>query len=67
MSSTGPEEVSLESFRMLAELAGLGMTEQELEELKPIYDLHYEYIKKLHSINLGAEEMVVFFEPDWRT
>ena len=65
MSSTGPEEVSLESFRMLAELAGLGMTEQELEELKPIYDLHYEYIKKLHSINLGAEEMVVFFEADW--
>ena len=65
MSSTGPEEVSLESFRMLAELAGLGMTEQELEELKPIYDLHYEYVKQLHSLNLGAEEMAVSFQPDW--
>ncbi len=67
MSSTGPEEVSLESFRMLAELAGLGMTEQELEELKPLWDLHYEYVKQLHSLDLGTEETAVFFEPDWRT
>ena len=67
MSSTGPEEVSLESFRMLAELAGLGMTEQELEELKPLWDLHYEYVKQLHSLDLGAEETAVSFEANWRT
>ncbi len=65
MSSSVPEEVSLERFKMLAELAGLGMTDQEMEDLKPLYDLHYEYVKQLHSLNFGAEESAVSFQPDW--
>ena len=65
MTSTSDPEVSLEQFRIMAELAGLGMTQQELEELKPLYDLYLPYINQLHSLDLGAEEIALSFHPDW--
>ena len=49
----------------MAELAGLGMTQQELEELKPLYDLYLPYINQLHSLDFGAEEIAVSFHADW--
>lgn len=58
-------EVSLEEFRFMANRAGLGLNEQELVELKPIYDLYAAYAAQLHTINFGAEEMVTEFHPDW--
>ena len=58
-------EVSIEEFRFMADRAGLGLNDQELEELKPIYDLYAAYAAQLHAINFGAEEMVVEFHPDW--
>ena len=58
-------EVSMEEFRLMADRAGLGLTDQELEDLKPIYDLYAAYAAQLHDINFGAEEMVVEFHPDW--
>ncbi len=58
-------EVSMEEFRLMAERAGLGLKEGELEELKPIYDLYAAYAAQLHTINYGPEEMVVEFRPDW--
>ena len=65
MSSTGDQEVSLEYFRLMAGQAGLGMTQAELEELKPLYDLYYKYVNELHSIDFGAEEIALSFVPDW--
>ena len=69
MSSTGnqedSQEVSIERLKIMAELAGLNMTEQEVEELKPLYDLHLQYARQLHAIDLGAEEIAVSFEADW--
>ena len=58
-------EVSMEEFRQMAERAGLGLTEQDLEDVKPIYELYAAYAARLHDINFGAEEMVVQFHPDW--
>jgi hypothetical protein len=58
-------EVSMEEFRLMAGRAGLGLNEEELEELKPIYELYADYAAQLHTINFGAEEMVVEFHPDW--
>ena len=65
MSSTGNQEVSLERLNMMAELAGLNMTDQEVEDLKPLFDLHHQYANQLHAIDLGAEEIAVSFEADW--
>ncbi len=58
-------EVSMEEFRLMADRAGLGLNDNDLEELKPIYDLYAAYAAQLHAINFGAEEMVVEFHPDW--
>ena len=60
-----PKDISIEEFKLMTELAGLGMDEAELEELKPIYDMYAEYARQLHTIDFGAEEMVVEFHPDW--
>ncbi|GIT02554.1 MAG: hypothetical protein CM1200mP27_11790 [Chloroflexota bacterium] len=48
----------------MADRAGLGMDQSELEHLKPIYELYMEYTAMVHSINFGSEEMVVEFHPD---
>jgi|TARA_B100001750_G_C14895071_1_gene297026 hypothetical protein len=57
-------EVSMEEFKLMADRAGLGMDQSELEHLKPIYELYMEYTAMVHSINFGSEEMVVEFHPD---
>lgn len=65
MSSSTNREVSLERLKQMAEMAGLNMTDQEVEEIKPLFDLHLQYANQLHDIDLGAEEIAVSFEADW--
>ena len=73
MSSTGnqeipqevTQEVTLERLKIMADLAGLNMTDKEVEDLKPLYDLHLQYANELHAIDLGAEEIALSFEADW--
>ena len=60
-----PGETSMEEFKMMADRAGLGMDQQELDDLKPIYEMYAAYARQLHTLSLGAEEMVVEFRPDW--
>ena len=57
-------EVSMEEFKFMADRAGLGMDQAELEHLKPIYELYMQYTAMVHSINFGSEEMVVEFHHD---
>ena len=58
-------EMSMDEFRLLADRARIGMSQQELLELKPIYDMYAQYADQLHDIDLRSEEMVVEFHPDW--
>lgn len=58
-------DVSMDEFRLMAQRAGLAMEREELDELKPIYDLYAAYAAQLHTLNQGAEEMAVEFHPDW--
>ena len=60
-----PKDITIEEFKLMTDLAGLGMDQDELEELKPIYDLYAEYAMQLHTLEFGATEMVVEFRPDW--
>ena len=57
-------EISMQEFKLMADRAGLGMNEAELDHLKPIYELYMEYTAMMHSIEFGSEEMVVEFHPD---
>ena len=63
MPETG--EMSMEEFKLMADRAGLGMSQEELDDLKPIYEIYAAYALQLHTLSLGAEEMVVEFRPDW--
>ena len=63
MPDTG--EVSMEEFKLMADRAGLGMRQDELDALKPIYELYAAYARELHTLSFGSEEMVVEFHPDW--
>lgn len=65
MATPRDEAVTSEEFRRMAEMAGLGMSQDELDALKPLYELYSPYIKLLHSIEFGAEEIGVTFHPDW--
>ena len=58
------QQISMEEFKFMADRAGLGMNQAELDHLKPIYELYLGYMAMLHSINFGSEEMVVEFHPD---
>ena len=59
------DQTSMEEFKLMADRAGLGMSQEELDELKPIYEMYAAYAQQLHTLSFGAEEMVVEFHPDW--
>ena len=65
MSTPPSEGISLEEFRLMAERAGLGLTQDELAELMPLYELYLPHIKLLHSVDLGTEEIGVAFHAGW--
>ena len=56
--------ISMEEFKFMADRAGLGMDQEELDHLKPMYELYMEYTAQVHSIDFGPEEMVLEFHPD---
>ena len=64
MAEDSSPEISMEEFRFMAGRAGLGMDQEELDHLKPIYELYLQYTALVHSIDFGSEEMVVEFHPD---
>ena len=43
-------KISMEEFKYIADRAGLGMDQTELDDLKPIYELYMEYTAMMHSI-----------------
>ena len=65
MATEEQESVTRDDFKRMTELAGLGLRPEELEELKPLYELYAQYIKTLHSIDFQAEEIGMTFHPDW--
>jgi len=65
MATSGQQGINAEEFAMMTRLAGLNMRPDEIEELKPMYDLYQEYIRLVHSIDFKAEEIGLTFHPDW--
>ena len=57
--------MTLEEFKLLTERAGLGLSADELEELKPLYERYFAHVELLHSIDFQAEEIALTFHPDW--
>ena len=62
MSET--EGLSMEEFRARVAAAGLELTKDELESLKPLFDLQAGRVAKIHELDLGAEDLAVVFRPE---
>lgn len=60
-----PAEMSIDELQQLAYRAGLGMSREEVEAIKPVYDMYAAYARMCHEVEFGATEMVVEFHPDW--
>lgn len=65
MTTPGGDIVTPEEFKLMSDRAGLGMSQEELDELKPLYDLYTLYLQQIHSVDLQAEDMGVTFHPEW--
>ena len=61
MATAGESQGSLEEFRRLVERAGLDLQPDELEALKPIYELYRQHLEVLHSVDMEAEEVGLTF------
>ncbi len=59
------ESISMDAFRVLADRARLGLTTEELESLKPMYDHFARQTAVLSDLELDAEDMALRFPPDW--
>ncbi len=64
MASENKPKISMEGFKLMADRAGLGMDQAELEHLKRIFELCMEYTAMMHSKEFGPKEMVVEYQPD---
>jgi hypothetical protein len=59
------EGVALDQLRVLAERAGLRLTDAELAALKPMYDHYARGIAALFDVDLEAEDLAVMYTPSW--
>ena len=56
-------EISTEDFRVLVERAGLNLTAEELESLKPMYESYARQAAFLRELELASEDLAVAFSP----
>ncbi len=57
-------EAPLDTLRAVAERAGLRLSDDELRELKPVYDRYAVEAARLHEAPLDAEDLAVVFTPN---
>jgi hypothetical protein len=58
----GKYSVTIEEFRVLMENAGFHLSQQELERLKPFYEIGRDVIAPLHAKDFTTGEMAVNFD-----
>ena len=58
------EQEPLDAMRAVAERAGLDLSDDELRELKPVYDRYATEAARLHDAPLDAEDLAVVFTPN---
>ena len=53
--------ISMESFNVLMERAGLVLPQDETERLKSLFEYHLDRLKLLHSVDVEGEEVAGVF------
>ena len=60
-----PASISTDDFRALAVRAGLELSADELERLKPMYEHYLAAIERMNALELDAEDLAVAFTAGW--
>lgn len=60
-----PDELTMEEFKALVSRAGMTLSDEELSDLKEMYEFSRPGIDALHQVDLGAIDLAVSFEPVW--
>ncbi|MCH8206758.1 MAG: hypothetical protein IH956_07110 [Chloroflexi bacterium] len=58
------DTMSMDEFRARISAAGLELTEEEVESLKPMFDLVAGRVARIHELDLGAEDLALVFRPE---
>ena len=59
------DQVSSEDFGLLLQRAGLNLTQDERDRLRPLYERFLERLKVLHSADHGEGEVAGSYDPRW--
>lgn len=65
MTAPDEETTIVEELKLLARRAGLDLSPQELERLRPLYQQLMAQISRLHDPSLPLEEPAVIFPATW--
>jgi hypothetical protein len=65
MPTAAPGDITLEEFQAVARRAGLNLSAQEVERLRPLYQQLMVQISLLHDPSLPLEEPAVIFPATW--
>ena len=65
MTPAGRRDVTPEEFEVLVRRAGLNLTSEEMQRLRPMYQQLAEQIAMLHDPSLPLEEPAVTFPAAW--
>lgn len=57
--------ISMDEFAALVRRAGMNLTDEELENLKPTYELYTGPVEAMNKVDLDAEDMALTYIPDW--
>jgi hypothetical protein len=57
----GPNEISVDDFRVLVTRAGLSLSDEQIEVLRPLYDHYAGLTATIRGLELGAEDLAVAF------
>ena len=55
--------ISMDDFRVLVKRAGLSLSDEQMDVLRPLYDQHARQTATLRDLDLGAEDLAVTFWP----
>lgn len=65
MAGSDEATITAEELKLLAHRAGLDLSPQELERLRPLYQQLMAQVSRLHDPSLPLEEPALIFPATW--
>ena len=60
-----PKTVSNEDFKVLTRNAGMNLSDDEIEHLRPMYEFYANNAATLHDVELDDADLALSYTPNW--